>query len=151
MSMISEQVREIRIYEKEYRSGNTLGRMIQGTEDILKNAAETIEELSAKLSSGNLERSEQHYNISDDCIGKQALIKAIYDSGLLDTISQPEATLLGETIDSISLVGALPVVRCKNCRQWGTGFPAETDCVKCCRYAGYMVGENGYCVYGERK
>lgn len=62
MSMISELVRKIRIYEKEYRSGATLGRAIEATEDILKQAAETIEELSAKLANANMERSTAYYN-----------------------------------------------------------------------------------------
>ena len=43
------------------------------------------------------------------------------------------------------------VIRCKDCKQWGTGFPAETESVKFCKYAGYMVIANGYCVYGEKK
>ena len=46
-------------------------------------------------------------------------------------------------------VDAVPVVRCKNCEHWGTGFAGETEHVKCCKIAIYMVGENGYCVYGE--
>lgn len=41
------------------------------------------------------------------------------------------------------------VVRCKNCIHWGTGYVAETEHIKECEYAHYMVGENGYCVYGE--
>ena len=144
MSLISEQVWELREIAKLYSNNSR-------DYHVLNHAANTIEELSAKLASANMERSEQHYKINDDCIGKMALIKAIYESGLLDTISQPEATLLGEVIDSVPLVGALPVIRCKDCRQWGTGFPAETDHGKVCRYAGYMVGANGYCVYGEKK
>lgn len=42
------------------------------------------------------------------------------------------------------------VVRCKDCKHWGMGITGETDRIKCCMYARYMVGENGYCVYGER-
>lgn len=43
------------------------------------------------------------------------------------------------------------VVRCKDCKHWGTGYGGETDNIKVCEYANYMVGRNGYCVYGERK
>lgn len=43
------------------------------------------------------------------------------------------------------------VVRCKNCKHWGMGIAGETDRIKCCMYARYMVGENGYCVYGEKE
>lgn len=46
-------------------------------------------------------------------------------------------------------VEAVPVVRCKNCTRWGTGVAGETEHVKCCEFGKYMVGENGYCVYGE--
>lgn len=52
MSLISELVRKIRIYEKEYRD-SILHRQIMGTEDVLKEAADTIEELSAKLEAHN--------------------------------------------------------------------------------------------------
>ena len=45
-------------------------------------------------------------------------------------------------------VEAVPVVRCKKCEHWGTGGAGETKHVKCCEYAKYMVGENGYCCYG---
>ena len=45
-------------------------------------------------------------------------------------------------------VEAVPVVRCINCQHWGTGVTGETEHVKCCEYAKYMVGENGYCCYG---
>ena len=47
-------------------------------------------------------------------------------------------------------VEAVPVVHCKDCKHWGTGVAGETEHVKCCEYGKYMVGENGYCVYGEK-
>ena len=46
---------------------------------------------------------------------------------------------------------AVAVLRCRDCARWGTGVAGETESVKCCEYAGYMIGENGYCLYGERK
>ena len=45
----------------------------------------------------------------------------------------------------------LDVVRCKECKHWGTGVAGETENIKCCEYAKYMVGDNGYCVYGEKE
>lgn len=144
MSLISEQVEELRHESKMFHKTAKLYK-------LLSNAADIIEELSAKLASANMERSKQYYKNSDDYIGKQALIKAICDSGLFYTISQHEADTLEQAIESVPLVGAFPVIRCKDCRQWGTGFPAETEYGKVCRYAGYMVGANGYCVYGEKK
>lgn len=50
-----------------------------------------------------------------------------------------------------ALAEVVPVVRCKDCKNWGTGVVGETERIKCCKYGGYMVGENGYCVYGEKK
>jgi len=48
-------------------------------------------------------------------------------------------------------IDAVPVVRCRECRYWVGDFPGATEHVKRCELAGYMVGENGYCVYGERR
>ena len=42
-------------------------------------------------------------------------------------------------------------VRCKECKHWSDGVAGCTDHVKCCKIGYYFVGENGYCVYGERK
>lgn len=103
MSLISEQVKKLRFLSMEFNG-------FSNDYKLLTDAADTIEELSAKLASANMERSEQHYD--------NDMVK---------------------------------VIRCKDCRQWGTGFPAETEHGKVCRYAGYMIGANGYCVYGEKK
>ena len=42
--------------------------------------------------------------------------------------------------------------RCKDCKHW-MDFPncGCTDFVKVCALAEYMIGANGYCLYGERK
>ena len=48
-------------------------------------------------------------------------------------------------------VDAVEVVRCKDCKHWADGVAGCTDHVKCCKIGYYMIGENGYCVYGERK
>lgn len=55
-----------------------------------------------------------------------------------------------EYIKELPTADAVPVVRCKNCEQWGRNIPGETERIKCCNYGGYMVGENGYCLYGEK-
>ena len=46
-------------------------------------------------------------------------------------------------------IDAVPVVHCKDCKHWGCGLPMETEYAKCCGFGGYMVGKEGYCVYGE--
>ena len=43
------------------------------------------------------------------------------------------------------------LVYCKECKHWSDGVAGCTDHVKCCKIGFYMVGENGYCVYGERR
>ena len=45
----------------------------------------------------------------------------------------------------------LNIVHCKDCKHWGTGIAGETENVKCCEYGKYMVGANGYCVYGVKE
>ena len=42
-------------------------------------------------------------------------------------------------------------VRCKDCKHWLHDFPGCTDAIGRCEWANYMVGCNGYCVYGERR
>ena len=41
---------------------------------------------------------------------------------------------------------------CKDCKHW-MDFPncGCTEFVKVCALAEYMIGQNGYCLYGERK
>lgn len=60
-----------------------------------------------------------------------------------------ERSLLKHEVRDAPAVDAVEVVRCKNCTRWGTGVAGETEHVKCCEFGRYMVGENGYCVYGE--
>ena len=62
-----------------------------------------------------------------------------------------ERSVFKQEIMAAPTVDAVQVVRCKNCKHWGTGVAVETEHVKCCEYAKYMVGENGYCVYGEQR
>ena len=53
-------------------------------------------------------------------------------------------------IEQAPTIDAVPVVRCKDCKHWKP-CAGSTEHVKCCEWAGYMIGENGYCVYGEVK
>ncbi|MBO5921938.1 MAG: hypothetical protein J6Q48_06075 [Bacteroidaceae bacterium] len=41
--------------------------------------------------------------------------------------------------------------RCKDCVYWSDKVSRATEHVKLCAVGGYMIGENGYCVYGEKK
>ena len=54
-------------------------------------------------------------------------------------------------IEHAPAVDAVEVVRCKDCKHWMKDVPGCTDFVGRCELANYMVGANGYCVYGERR
>ena len=56
-----------------------------------------------------------------------------------------------ERIKKAPAVDAVEVVRCRDCKHWGTGYGGETEYCKVCEFANYMVGANGYCLYGEHK
>lgn len=53
--------------------------------------------------------------------------------------------------DSLIAHGVTIPVHCKDCKHWADGVAGCTEHIKCCKIGFYMVGENGYCVYGERK
>lgn len=53
--------------------------------------------------------------------------------------------------DHIIANGVTIPVRCKDCKRWLKDFPGCTDAIGRCEWANYMIGANGYCVYGERK
>ena len=58
---------------------------------------------------------------------------------------------LARWLEELKKYREMDIVHCKDCKHWGTGVPGETANVKCCEYGKYMVGANGYCVYGEKK
>ena len=43
------------------------------------------------------------------------------------------------------------ICHCRECIHWVNGVAGCTEFVKFCNIGKYMVGENGYCVYGEWK
>lgn len=54
-------------------------------------------------------------------------------------------------LDDIMQMPVTKLIRCKECEHWSDCVPGCTDHVKCCKIGFYMVGANGYCVFGERK
>ena len=55
-------------------------------------------------------------------------------------------------IADIPTVDAVEVVRCKDCKHWKRfEHLGCTDFVKVCGLANCMIGENGYCLCGERR
>lgn len=59
---------------------------------------------------------------------------------------------MAQLVKNAPTVDAVEVVRCKDCKHWKHfSHLGCTDFVKVCGLANYMIGENGYCLYGERK
>ena len=87
-----------------------------------------------------------------DLISREALLEKLKKSRMYHAETSRDMSMLVRCENIViaqPTVEAVPVVRCKNCTHWGTGVAGETEHVKCCEYGKYMVGENGYCVYGK--
>lgn len=56
-------------------------------------------------------------------------------------------------IDAEPTIDAVEVVRYKDCKYWVIDdyWNGNPDQVRACRFAEWMYGANGYCLYGERK
>lgn len=68
------------------------------------------------------------------------------------TVSEDGLVVVNAIKDIINIIcPTIDVVRCKDCKHWIGGFTGSTENVKRCEYAHYLVGGNGYCVYGEAK
>ena len=55
-----------------------------------------------------------------------------------------------EWLNNAPTIDAAPVVRCRDCKHWRKDFAGCTEFVGRCDYANYMIGANGYCLYGEK-
>lgn len=58
---------------------------------------------------------------------------------------------LADWLEELKAYREVKIIHCKDCKHWGTGVAGETENVKCCWYGKYMVGDNGYCVYGVKE
>ena len=65
--------------------------------------------------------------------------------------SSKEYEQIVEWLEELKKYREMNIVHCKDCKHWGTGVAGETENIKCCEYGRYMVGMNGYCVYGEKE
>lgn len=61
MSMLRELLEELREYKKMLETSRTDSERVAYVEKLLGQAADTIEELSAKVAMQNMERSSQYY------------------------------------------------------------------------------------------
>lgn len=81
--------------------------------------------------------------MENDLISRSALKKALLDRGFYPAIVKA-------ALENAPAVDAVEVTHCRECKHWIDGFAGCTEHIKACEYGGYMVGGNGYCVYGER-
>lgn len=93
MNMIGQQVNKLRLYAKEYER-MPYHREIEGTSDLLKQAADTIESLSAKLAAANIERPSRYYGEEKKLI--EAMAEEIENCyGRETQLSEMERKVLG--------------------------------------------------------
>lgn len=90
-------------------------------------------------------------------IRREALLNEIAKIRTKHGLAEGEEMEFTET-DIAGLLLCIPaadvaeVVRCKNCKHWKHfDHLGCTDFAKVCGLANYMTGENGFCLYGERK
>lgn len=57
----------------------------------------------------------------------------------------------GKALEAALGVIDVDAVHCKDCKHWLPIEPTDSEGVRYCEYAKWLVGANGYCVYGERK
>ena len=86
----------------------------------------------------------------NDAISRSAVLKVLFENCHCDLAYYSEYEEFKAELEAIPSLNVVEVVRCKDCKHWVQSSGA-TEHVKCCEFAGYMVGENGYCVYGEKK
>lgn len=69
------------------------------------------------------------------------------------TFPPMSANAMCVAIENAPTVDAVEVpCRCKKCKYWRHyEHLGCTEYVKVCTLANYMIGENGYCLYGERR
>ena len=117
--------------------------------DKYRQIAEWLEELK------ELRETNFNYIQLMDCRYRDGYNKAI-DDLTEKIVGYGTYDYYGNVIDVLEIAEKLKehktlnIVHCKDCKHWGTGIVGETEYVKCCEYGKYMVGANGYCVYGEK-
>ena len=84
----------------------------------------------------------------NDLISRADLLKRMFP---YDVVDKREYAINAKAVEKAILEAPSPVIHCRNCKHWSDGVAGCTDHIKCCKIGFYMVGENGYCVYGEAK
>lgn len=105
--------------------------------------------MSDLISRSALIEELQKYFVNNS-IHKNDLAEIIANQPIFDECTLDCKKCWKTKLVNASIVEAVPVVHCKDCEHWGMGVAGETEYIKCCEYGKYMVGENGYCVYGKK-
>ena len=88
----------------------------------------------------------------DNAIRLSDALDIVYNMDVSDCKNAEDAVgKIYQAIGDLPNLDAVPVVRCRDCKWWGDDEHLATDNVKYCQFGRYMVGLNGYCVYGEVK
>ena len=85
-----------------------------------------------------------------ECIEREAAYKRLMNNKKW-AHSPSDMEYAAELVLTVPAADVVEVVRCKGCKHWLKDVAGCTDFVGRCEWANYMVGANGYCVYGERK
>lgn len=72
----------------------------------------------------------------------------VLSDGICRIVGNTQAVAIGHYLFAN---GVTIPVHCKDCKHWADGVAGCTEHIKCCKIGFYMVGGNGYCVYGERR
>ena len=102
---------------------------------------------------------------TNDAISRSELIKILREwperLGILDNPTCEEyaerygnlealSAILGE-VERLPTLDVVPVVRCKDCAHWKPCEVKGFEGHMYCEWAGWLVGKNAYCAYGEVK
>ena len=141
--------------EQKYYASFERGKHIQSCKKCAEEheqLADWLEELKdyrrfngAKTFDNGFKQGEKYgYNKAIDDLTEKIVGYGTYDyyGNVIDVLEIAEKLKEHKTLN---------IVHCKDCKHWGTGVAGETEYVKCCEYGKYMVGANGYCVYGEKE
>ena len=88
-----------------------------------------------------------------DAVGRIVIPKEIRDRIFGENIkAEIFSTEEGVLIKPYSKQKPLQKIECHcvDCKYWSGDVAGATDRVKICTIGGYMVGANGYCVFGEK-
>lgn len=78
----------------------------------------------------------------------QEALEHIRSHRVLDVAYGPDREAVGAAMEALER--QIEIVHCKDCHVW-MKFEELGEHAGVCLLAGWMIGENGFCLYGERK